>query len=82
MGLHPGFYATGHSFQQRRLHLFRPGRSGDGGAGASGLRAAVDAAVRICSEFAAACRRLEQHLIERRKMVEREREHPPRGMSR
>ncbi len=47
-----------------------------------GLRAAVDAAVRICSEFAAACRRLEQHVIERRKTLERERERPPRGMSR
>ena len=51
------------------------------GAG-GGLRAAVDAAVRICSEFAAACRRLEQYVIERRKTVERERERPPRGMSR
>ena len=51
------------------------------GAG-GGLRAAVDAAVRICAEFAAACRRLEQYVVERRKTLERERERPPRGMSR
>ncbi len=38
--------------------------------------------VRICAEFAAACRRLEQYVVERRKTLERERERPPRGMSR
>jgi hypothetical protein len=74
-----------------------PGTAGRGGEGSppdtgrkdqehrnvgGGLRAAVDAAVRVCAEFAAACRRLEQHLVERRKAVEREKEHPPRGMSR
>ncbi len=46
------------------------------------LREAIDAAVRIVSQFKTAYRRLEQYLIERRQTVEREAERKSRGMSR
>jgi hypothetical protein len=46
------------------------------------LRAAIDAAVRIVSEFATAYRRAERYLAERGKTVEREAEQKQQGMSR
>jgi hypothetical protein len=46
------------------------------------LRAAIDAAVHIVSEFRAAYQRAERYLAERRKTVELETERKPRGMSR
>ena len=60
-----------------------PGRedSEDRNAG-GGLRAAVDAAIRIVTEFRVAYRRAERYLAEHGKTVEREAERKPRGMSR
>lgn len=50
-----------------------PGREDpEHGKPGGGLRAAIDAAVHIVTEFAAAYRRVEQYLAERRQTLERE----------